>query len=184
MRRVLSMAILLVSALPAVSGSAPSAPDPAWQALAAHPLAPLGEGSASAPAAAPLPGRPLLLHFWASWCAPCRRELPALDARLAPWQAAGLQLRAISIDREPEKARRFAAELELAMPLYLDSPDGLAKQLDLPALPCSYLFDGDGALLLMLRGEDARGLDALEATVADLLGGGSATPAAAGLGGR
>jgi thiol-disulfide isomerase/thioredoxin len=182
MRRIVSMAILLVSALPVVAGSAPAAPDPAWQALAAHPLAPLAAGGVAA--AAPLPGRPLLLHFWASWCAPCRRELPALDARLAPWQAAGLQLRAVSIDREPEKARRFAAELELAMPLYLDSPDGLARELDLPALPCSYLFDGDGALRLVVRGDDAQGLDALEATVADLLAGGSATPAAAGLGGR
>jgi len=178
------MAILLASALSARAGSAPVAPDPAWQALAHHPLLPLDSGSAVATAPPVVAGRPLLLHFWASWCAPCRRELPALDARAARWQAAGLELRAVSIDREPEKARRFAASLMLAMPLYQDGPDGLAAQLDLPALPCSYLFDGEGALRLVLHGEDARGLAALEAAVAELLPADRPAPAAAAMGSR
>jgi thiol-disulfide isomerase/thioredoxin len=180
--RLLLLGVLLACALPVSAGSAPAAPHAAWQALAAAPPAPLAPGSA--PAAAPTPGRPLLLHFWASWCAPCRRELPALAGQMQRWQAAGLELRAVSVDRDPEKARHFAAELKLALPLYYDGPDGLAKRIDLPALPCTYLFDGRGALRLVVQGEDARGLTALDAALADLLPAAAGAPAAAGLGGR
>lgn len=176
MRKTIA-AILLACALPAGSGGAQAAPDPAWQALAAHPLTSLDGGT---PAPPPVAGRPLLLHFWASWCAPCRRELPALDAQLGRWLDAGLELRAVSIDREPEKARRFAAELALSLPLYHDGPAGLARQLDLPALPCSFLFDGEGRLVVSVLGDDERGLARLETALADLLG--PAAPAAAALG--
>ena len=176
MRRVIA-ATLLACALPAAAGGAQAAPDPTWQALAAQSLASLDGG---APAPPPALGRPLLLHFWASWCAPCRRELPALDAQLGRWLDAGLQLRAVSIDREPEKARRFAAELALAMPLLNDGPAGLAKRLDLPALPCSYLFDGEGRLVVSVLGDDERGLARLETALADLLE--PDPPAAAALG--
>jgi len=175
--RKTTVAFLLACALPAAAGGAQATPDPAWQTLVAHPLTSLDGG---APAPAPVAGRPLLLHFWASWCAPCRRELPALDAQLGRWLDAGLQLRAVSIDREPEKARRFAAELALSLPLHHDGPAGLARQLDLPALPCSYLFDGEGRLVLSVLGDGGRGLARLETALADLLE--PATPAAAALG--
>jgi len=183
MRKTIALT-LLACALPAAAGSAPSKPDPAWIALSRHPLLPLDAPAGEAPRVAPpVVGRPLLLHFWASWCAPCRRELPDLDARLARWLDAGLELRAVSIDREPEKARHFAAELALSMPLYLDGPTGLARTLDLPALPCTYLFDGDGTLRFVLRGSNPQDLAVLESTLGQMLPP-QAAPAPAALGAR
>ncbi len=182
MRGPLVLTILLAAGLAAPVGRAAADPDPARQALAARPLAALAETGAAT--ITPLPGRPLLLHFWASWCVPCRRELPWLDARAARWQAAGLELRVVSIDRDPEKARQFAADLGLTMPLYLDGPDGLAKQLDLPALPCSFVFDGEGARRLAVLGSDARGLERLEASIAELLAAAAAPPTTAAMGSR
>ena len=65
-------------------------------------------------------GRAVLVHFFATWCEPCRDELPALD-RLAKRAAGdGLRLVVVSVAEPPGRVRRFAAELGLAFPILLD----------------------------------------------------------------
>src|SRR5262245_56507826 len=53
-------------------------------------------------------GDVIVVNFWASWCAPCRRELPMLDQWNAAWSGRGARVIAISIDTDAKKARRFA----------------------------------------------------------------------------
>ena len=178
MRTRLALAVLLIAALPGLA-SAAGGPSAEWQTVVEHPLSLLdAPGATPAPAPAPVLGRPLLLHFWASWCAPCRRELPALDARVARWTGEGLQTRVVSVDREADRARRFAAELALGLPLYIDAPDGLAAAMDLPSLPCTFLFDAKGQRVLELHGESDENLRALDAALAVLLKGPAAAESA------
>jgi thiol-disulfide isomerase/thioredoxin len=119
-------------------------------------------------------GEVVVVNFWASWCAPCRKELPTLDAWNTEWSSRGARVAAISVDSDPDKARRFAEEAELGLELYHDGPDGLAKQLDLPYLPCTYVLDANGELVLVTGGSGEEELARVHRTVEQLLAGSAA----------
>ncbi len=90
-------------------------------------------------------GRPLLVNFWATWCAPCVREMPTLDA-LAAREDGGLQVLAISQDGdERAKVERFFAEYRLsALEPYLDPKLAVMAELGVDTLPTTILYDSDG----------------------------------------
>ncbi len=67
-------------------------------------------------------GRPLLLNFWATWCAPCVEEMPMLSELQRAHAASGLQVVGIALD-DAERAAAFAAELDLAYPVLLGEVD-------------------------------------------------------------
>lgn len=114
-------------------------------------------------------GEVLVVNFWASWCAPCRRELAQLDAWNSGWEPRGARVVAVSLDSERERARRFAADHDLGLTVLHDGPDGLARQLDLPAVPTTYVLDRDGAIVLEVQGSDERQLERLRLAVEQLL---------------
>jgi thiol-disulfide isomerase/thioredoxin len=96
---------------------------------------------------ASLRGEVVVVNFWASWCAPCRRELPALDALNTEIAARGARILAVSIDTDPRNAKRFARSIDLRLPVYADGPDGLAKSLDLGAVPLTLVLDRTGDIV-------------------------------------
>lgn len=112
---------------------------------------------------ASLRGEVVVLAFWASWCAPCRRELPELDRLHAELAPRGGRVLAVSIDQDPENARRFARRLGLGLPVYHDGPDGLARTLDLAAIPFTMVLDRDGTIAHVAAGGDPKALAALAA---------------------
>jgi cytochrome c biogenesis protein CcmG, thiol:disulfide interchange protein DsbE len=93
-----------------------------------------------------LRGRPVLLNFWATWCAPCRAELPALMSAYETHRAAGLEVVAVNLaDQERGKdVRRFAAELGLPFPVVLDQKGKVRKRYRLVALPTTVFVDTAG----------------------------------------
>lgn len=89
-------------------------------------------------------GRPLIVNLWASWCAPCLDEMPALDALARELAPQGWAFIALNHGEMPERVRRFAQELGLAGPVLLDR-----EQATLPAwggrsLPATFIFDAQG----------------------------------------
>ena len=90
-------------------------------------------------------GRPLLVNFWATWCAPCVKEMPTLDA-LAGREDGGLQVLAISEDgEERDKVDRFFADHDFsALEPYLDPKMELMPELGVDTLPTTILYDKDG----------------------------------------
>jgi len=116
-----------------------------------------------------LQGEVVVLNFWASWCAPCRKELPRLDALHASIAGRGGQVLAVSIDREVRNVRRFAKTHRLSLPVYHDGPDGLARKLDLPHVPFTIVLDRDGSVALATAGADGRALEAIAATTRRLM---------------
>jgi thiol-disulfide isomerase/thioredoxin len=93
-------------------------------------------------------GRPLLLNFWATWCAPCITEMPLLDRFASERAAGGWRVLALAID-QPDPVRRFIAERKIRLPVALAGSDGFALSRSLGngqgALPFTAAFDSSGA---------------------------------------
>jgi thiol-disulfide isomerase/thioredoxin len=155
--RSLSLALLVATALAAAAPglAAPARPDAARlaSAMGAQPLRRLGGGSL---AWGSLRGEVVVLHFWASWCAPCRRELPQVQALHLELAKTGGRVVAVSIDADRRNAADFAARHAPSLPIYHDAPEGLAKSLDLPALPYTVVLGRDGAVLWAGGGADPK----------------------------
>ena len=117
--------------------------------LATHSLTSLdGRVGRITPATAPAS----VVHFWASWCGPCKKELPILDDLATELRAKGVRFAAISIDSDTNKARRFVEQHEVSMPVFLDGPDGLAESLALSSIPCTFVLDRAGNVTFAMAG--------------------------------
>jgi thiol-disulfide isomerase/thioredoxin len=119
--------------------------------MASHPLRSLAGSPLSLSS---LRGQVVVLNFWASWCGPCRKELPRLAALDAELAKSGGRVVAVSIDADPRNAAEFANRHAPGMTLYHDGPDGLVRALDVPALPFTLVLDRDGAVVWSGGGSD------------------------------
>ena len=107
----------------------------------------------------------MVVNFWASWCIECKKELPVLQSWDESWSDEEVAFVAISVDRERRKAERFVRRAELELPFYHDGVEGLAKQLDLPALPCTYVLAPDGSVALINAGTSDEDLARLKSEI-------------------
>ncbi|MFO0997809.1 MAG: TlpA disulfide reductase family protein [Alphaproteobacteria bacterium] len=91
-------------------------------------------------------GRLILVNLWATWCEPCRREMPSLDRLQAMLGGPAFEVVAISLDyRDFAKARAFYRDVGIrSLGLYLDSPKRLMADLSPRALPTTLLIDAEG----------------------------------------
>jgi len=104
---------------------------------------------------ASLQGEVVVVNFWASWCGPCRKELPALNALQADIASKGGRVLAVSIDYDADNARDFAKAHKLTLAIVHDGPDGLARQLDLDHVPFTMILDRSGNVVYTSSGSSA-----------------------------
>lgn len=99
-------------------------------------------------------GRVVLLNVWATWCGPCRREMPALDRLQATLGGPDFEVVALSIDRAGADAvKKFYAETGVRnLGLYVDTSGAAARQLNAIGLPMTVLIGRDGRELARLIG--------------------------------
>lgn len=106
-------------------------------------------------AMAPLLGQPMVLNFWATWCVPCVKEMPLLDAFHRQHQAKGWQVVGLAVDG-PAPVREFLAKVPVGFPIGLAGFNGvdLARSLGNPSggLPFSVLFDRRGTAVFRKLG--------------------------------
>jgi thiol-disulfide isomerase/thioredoxin len=93
-----------------------------------------------------LRGKVVLVNLWATWCAPCIKEMPALDRLQAKLGGEAFEVLAIAVDRQGESVvRPFFEKLGLAsLALYMDPSNAASRVLAAPALPVSVLVDREG----------------------------------------
>ena len=91
-------------------------------------------------------GNLILLNFWATWCAPCKEEMPSLDLLQSNENLENLKIFAINVGQDNiEKASNFFDELKIQnLEIYFDSPITLAKKFSLRGIPTSILLNKDG----------------------------------------
>jgi len=98
-----------------------------------------------------LRGRPVVLNFWATWCGPCRVEIPALEAAS---QAAGSQgvILGVNVQEDPERVMAFAAELGITYPIVLDASAEVARLYRVNGFPTTYFIDPQGVVAGVFHG--------------------------------
>ncbi len=96
-------------------------------------------------------GRPVLLTFWASWCGPCRQELPELEKLYGELIGTGFVLLTINVDTSPQAGKRFLEQMGLNVPVYRLDPK-ILNQLGVQAIPTNVLLDREGRPVQIYRG--------------------------------
>jgi thiol-disulfide isomerase/thioredoxin len=88
----------------------------------------------------------IILNFWATWCTPCKKEMPSLDYLLTLKELDNLKIFPINVGKDSvEKSSAFFNELKIQnLRIYLDSPYTLAKKFELRGIPTSIIFNKDG----------------------------------------
>jgi len=98
-------------------------------------------------------GKVVLLNFWATWCAPCRKEMPSIQTLWDRYKARDLVVLAVSEDDgEREKITRFISKIKVNFPIMLDHDFKIADSYMLPGLPTTYLIGRDGTIAATVVG--------------------------------
>lgn len=94
-----------------------------------------------------LRGRTVLLNVWATWCPPCRAEMPALQSLAERYGDRGLDVVAVSIDHDAAAAAAFVDELDLSMRVLHDPHGRVTRAFRTTGVPESFLIDADGRII-------------------------------------
>lgn len=97
-------------------------------------------------------GRVVMVNFWATWCGPCRVELPHLSRLHDKYRGSGFVLLGVNIDEDPTLARALVGKMGLTFPVLLDSEKKVVGAYDLNAMPATVLIDRDGRVRHLHRG--------------------------------
>jgi peroxiredoxin len=97
-------------------------------------------------------GQVVMVNFWATWCGPCKQEMPHLNRLYGKYQASGFTLLGVNVDDDPRQAMAVAARMGLKFPVLLDADKAVIKRYDMGAMPATVLIDRDGRVRYLHRG--------------------------------
>jgi len=141
--------LLLAAALAAASGLAAAA-NPAANAVA--PDFTLRGADGRNVRLDELRGQVVLVNFWATWCGPCREEMPRLETLYEKYRKSGFVLLGVNVDDDPRTALAAAAKLNVSFPVLLDTDKKVSKLYDLSTMPSTIVIDRDGKMRFLHRG--------------------------------
>jgi len=113
--------------------------------------------------------RVVFLNFWASWCEPCKKELPELETLYRKYNARGFDVVGINIDHREKNAREYIDRFELSFPVMLDPKGGVIRQYRGNAMPVSYLIDRQGIVQKVFFGYAKSRLPNMEMAIVALI---------------
>jgi thiol-disulfide isomerase/thioredoxin len=159
-RRLLPTALLLsLLALPAIADAPKDAPDITLATINGKPMR-----------VADLKGNVVLLDFWASWCIPCRKSFPAVDALYAELKDKGLVVVAVNVDEQQKNAYTFLEKFPHTMTVAFDPKGAVAQAFKLEAMPSSLIVDRSGHIRYRHMGYTEKTIAQFRAEVLQLLG--------------
>ena len=97
-------------------------------------------------------GQVVMINFWATWCGPCKQELPHLARLYDKYRSAGFVLLGVSVDDDPKAAQALAERMGLKFPVLFDTDKSVSRLYALDSMPSSVLIDRDGKLRHLHRG--------------------------------
>ncbi len=118
---------------------------------------------------ADLRGKVVLVDFWASWCAPCRQEMPVLERLHDRYGDRGLVIVGVSIDRDADNMRDFLRRTPVSFRVVHDGQHRVADRYAPPRMPSSYFIDRRGVIRYVHEGFRRSDARAMEQRIQDLL---------------
>ena len=97
-------------------------------------------------------GNVVLINFWASWCGPCRQEMPLLNALHNKYQALGFTVLGVNVEEDANNARGFLKNFPVDFPILMDSNNRVSKQYKVIAMPTTVVVDRDGNMRYLHQG--------------------------------
>jgi thiol-disulfide isomerase/thioredoxin len=140
--RLAAIAAALAIALPALAGSA-AGPAPPFS------LASRSGGDVSL---AQYKGRVVMLNFWASWCGPCRQEMPLLESIYRKYNRMGFVLLGVNVEPDSQAANEWLKQTPVSFPILYDKDSRVSKLYDVAGMPSTVIIDRGGKLRVLHRG--------------------------------
>lgn len=94
----------------------------------------------------------VIVNFWASWCGPCRQELPAFEQMYQEYQDLGVTVLAVNVDDDPAKADVLLSDVDVSFPVLYDSAGEVSRLYDVNAMPTTVIVDRNGNTRLEHKG--------------------------------
>jgi peroxiredoxin len=91
-------------------------------------------------------GQPVIVNFWATWCPPCRREMPGLVKAYETYKDDGLMIIEVDVAEPPETVAKFVQEYNMTMPVVLDQRQEVTRLYRTDSFPTSFFIDKDGVI--------------------------------------
>lgn len=97
-------------------------------------------------------GDVVMINFWATWCGPCRQEMPLLDALYTRYERVGFNLLGVNIDDDSRRAMRMVEELGVSFPVLFDARKEVSELYDVDAMPVTVILDRQGTVRYVHQG--------------------------------
>jgi thiol-disulfide isomerase/thioredoxin len=97
-------------------------------------------------------GEVVLINFWASWCGPCREEMPLLDQLHSRYRSLGFTVLGVNVEEDPHKAKELLKDLHVSFPVLFDDHSTVSRLYDIAAMPSTVLVDRNGNMRYLYKG--------------------------------
>jgi thiol-disulfide isomerase/thioredoxin len=97
-------------------------------------------------------GKIVLLNFWATWCPPCRQEIPSIEKLGAAMKGFDFEIFAVSVGEDLATVKSFMAEMKMTFPVYLDPKNTLTRTYASQGIPTTYILDKNGKFIAGMVG--------------------------------
>jgi thiol-disulfide isomerase/thioredoxin len=99
-----------------------------------------------------LKGQVVMLNFWASWCGPCKQEMPLLEQMYKRYSSLGFTLIGINVETDSKAAEQVLAQIPVSFPVLFDRENQVSKLYSVSAMPSSVFIDRQGNLRTLHQG--------------------------------
>jgi thiol-disulfide isomerase/thioredoxin len=98
-------------------------------------------------------GKKVFVNLWATWCPPCRREMPSIESLYKSVDKSKVAFVMLSLDDDFQKAKQYAASRKLTLPI-LYPAENLPQLFNVDGIPATFIFDEEGKLIKQVNGSD------------------------------
>jgi len=144
MRKVIAASVAALSlSLPALAGSSSGGPAPAFT---------LASRAGQDVSLAQYKGNVVMINFWASWCGPCRQEMPLLESIYKKYNKMGFTMLGVNVEPDSNAANDWLKATPVSFPILYDRDSKVSKLYDVAGMPSTVIIDRSGKVRVLHRG--------------------------------